>query len=465
MRVSVEDVGSVKKILHIEVPAERVDEEWDKVYRTVKAQARIKGFRPGKIPRAVIENRFKSHIDAEVSTQLMQDSFTEALKQAALEPIGQPVVDRKDLARGKPYEYTVSVEVKPQIPDLPLTGLKLKKLVFEVLDDDVDAQIKILQKRNATLKAIDADRPVAAGDFAVIDYEGFVDGKPLKEVGKTENFLVNIGAGSVIKSLEDQLVGMHRDSTKEIVVPFPKDYFSKPLAGRDVMFKVTLKDIKEQVLPDLDDEFAKDLGAYKSMDELRQSVRNDLTSKFENESKRLLRKDIVSFLQEHANFELPEGIVRAEMAALGGQAKVLLRGPAGAQDSASVLREATDEALAEKCRPLAEKRVQEVFLLQKAIEQCAVSVSDERLDAALQEIAASHNQSFQSVRASYQRDEEAMDLLRQRVLDRELMDWIVANAKVESVAATKDMMNQPGNDSLMDELASIFGLKMDKGAE
>jgi trigger factor len=431
MKVEVEDISTVKKVLRVEIPEQEVTQELDKAYGTLKNNVTIKGFRPGKVPRSLLERRFKKEMCEEVSGQLIQNSYGEALDQAALVPLGEPIIERPDLEKGEPYHYSVTVEVRPPIEDLNVKGLKLKEKVHTVTDEEIEVQVKILQKRSAQLKTVDEDRPVENGDIVIIDYEGLKDGKPFEPARKTENFQVEIGSGRILKDFEQQLVGMQPKSTKEFQVRFPDDYYNKDLAGLDVTFKVTLKEIKEEILPEIDDEFAKSLGEYQTPNEVREAIRRDLNQRYEAQSKRQLREDILDMLMEQSDFEVPAGLVQAEVDAMVRDAQNL-RGYKGM--SQQNLGQ-TEEELSKKYRPLAERKVREYLLLQKVIQQEEINVTDERLDEAFEEMAKVVNQPVERIKALHEGDKEAYELLRQRVLEKEVINWIVENSHVERVKA------------------------------
>jgi trigger factor len=314
---------------------------------------------------------------------------------------------------------------------LNVKGLKLKEKVHTVTDEEIEVQVKILQKRSAQLKTVDEDRPVENGDIVIIDYEGLKDGKPFEPARKTENFQVEIGSGRILKDFEQQLVGIQPKSTKEFQVRFPDDYYNKDLAGLDVTFKVTLKEIKEEILPEIDDEFAKSLGEYQTPNEVREAIRRDLNQRYEAQSKRQLREDILDMLMEQSDFEVPAGLVQAEVDAMVRDAQNL-RGYKGM--SQQNLGQ-TEEELSKKYRPLAERKVREYLLLQKVIQQEEINVTDERLDEAFEEMAKVVNQPVERIKALHEGDKEAYELLRQRVLEKEVINWIVENSHVERVKA------------------------------
>ncbi|MBN1840882.1 MAG: trigger factor [Deltaproteobacteria bacterium] len=429
MKVDVEDVSTVKKIMHVEIPEKDVTRELDKAYKTLKTNAKIKGFRPGKVPLSLLEKRFKKEMHEEVSGQLIQNSYGEALGQAELVPLGEPAIDRPDLEKGQPYRYSATIEVRPPVGGLDLNGLKLKEKVHVIDDVETETQLKMLQKRNAQLKSVDEDRPVRDKDVVIIDYEGFKDGKPLEPARKTENFQVEIGSGRILEDFDKQLVGMKPDSTKELQVRFPDDYYNKDLAGLEVTFKVTLKEIKEEILPELDDEFAKDLGEYETLDELKEAIRKDLEQRYKAESRRQLREDIIDKLIEQSDFELPEALVKGELAGVVRDAQSLM-----AQRGMSLEQSGqTEEELSEKYLPMAERKVREYLLIEKVIDQEEITLTDELLDEAYEEFAGALNQPVDTIKEFHNSSQEAFDVFKQRTLEKQAIKHIIDMCDVERI--------------------------------
>ena len=234
MQVSVEDINSVKKTLHIEIPEEKVIQELDKAYNKLRKNAKVKGFRPGKVPRSVVVRLFKKDVHADVTSNLIQSSFVDALKETDLKIVGTPNVDPPELEATGPYRYDATVEISPELEDIEYRSLPLKRTNYKVLDEEIEAQLKMLQKNMAQHQKIEEDRPVQKDDFVLIDFEGFRDGQPFAETAKTENYNMKIGQGTIIKDFDDQLIGMRPGDKRDIEVKFPPDYFNKKLADLDI---------------------------------------------------------------------------------------------------------------------------------------------------------------------------------------------------------------------------------------
>lgn len=439
MKVDIQDVSTVKKIVNVEIPEADVTQELDKSYRNLKKNIKLKGFRQGKVPLSILERRFKKDVHAEVCSQLIQNSYVKALREAELEPVGEPILDPPELQKGQAYQYSATIEVRPSIEDLKVEGLKLKKKVYKVGDEEIETQLKILQKNQAQLKGIEEDRPVERGDYVLIDYEGFKDGKPFASAGKTENFNVEVGSGKILKDFDEQLVGMRANTSKEILVHFPDDYFNKDLAGLDIIFKVTLKEIKEEILPEIDDEFAKDLGEHKTIAELKEGIRKELERGYEARSERELRSDIFDMLGKQQDFELPEVLVKYELTAL-------IRDYLDALSYRGLSLEDTgytEESLSKKYHPQAERRVREYLILQKLIEQEGIIATDEMLEQAYKEMAGRANRSVDAIKQLHEKYKETYEAFKQRALEEQAVKLIIKKSTIETVEADKVEAQEP----------------------
>jgi len=431
MKVHVEDISTVKKTLHVEIPEEDVTREVEKAYGTLKNQASIKGFRPGKVPRAILERRFANEVHADVSGQLIQSSYGEALREAELVPLGEPAIDRQDLEKGHPYHYSVTVEVCPVIEDLNLAGLKFKQRVHTVTDEEIETQLKMLQKQNAELKTVEEKRAVRNGDIVIIDYEGFRDGKAFEAAGKTENFQVEVGSGRILEDFDQALVGMEPNSATEFDVSFPEDYYNKDLAGLEVGFKVFLKEIKEEVLPEMDDTFAKSVGEYETLEALKETIKKGLERRYEMQSERQLREDVIDTLVAQSDFELPEGLVEEELSALvvDAQNAMAQRGMSLEQSGQTL------EGLSAKFQPVAEKKVREYLLLQKVIEQEEIAVTDELVDQAYADLSEAMGQPIDTIKQFHDSYSNSYQVFEQKILEKEAVRHITAKSDIEKIEA------------------------------
>ena len=429
MQVTVEDVSSVKKILHIEVPENIVIRELDNAYKNLKKNAKVKGFRPGKAPRSVLERLYKKDVHGDVSSKLLQDSFVEALKETELNIIGNPEIEPPKLEEKGPYKYDATVEVKPEIDDIDFKGLTLKKALYQVTDEEMEAQLKLLQKNLTQQIPITEDRPVQENDSVLIDYEGFKDGMPFPESQKTDNFTMKIGAGAISKTLDEELIGMKPGENREITVNFPEDHFNDKLANHEITFHVTLHEIREEILPEIDDEFAKKLGQYETLDVLKSAITKNLNEGYQKRVEQELNEQIYNDLIEKTQFELPDSMVDYELNNIVDEIEKTLTYYNKTMEEQGL----TKEMLVEENRETAEKKVRRHLILGKIIDQENIELSDQELEDGFAEMAQVVNQPVEAIKNYYQQNEDNLDFFKHTLLEKQAIKLIIESSNIEEV--------------------------------
>jgi trigger factor len=399
MKASVEEISSIKKKVSIEIPEDQVTQEVESFYKDLGKKAKIKGFRPGKVPRDILERYFKDYIKAEVIQKLIQDTYPQALSEADLQPVSPPVIDPGEFENGKPFQYSAVIEVKPDIKLEGYTGLKIEGKKEEVKDEEVGERLKALQNLHANLKAISEARPIQAGDYVIIDYEASLGGKPL-EGGKAIDFTVEVGSGQFIPALEEKLIGLKPEEEKEIEVSFPEDYGYKKWAGKTISFHVKIKEIKEKILPPLDDEFAKDLGDYASFEELKAKLKGEIEKEKELGLERQLKDQVVDQLLEANPFEVPDSLVEEQAKAMVSDTKLRLAAQGVVFKNLSV----SEEKLQEDYKVMAQKQVRTFLILEKIAGQEGIAVTDDEADDRLREMSERMHQKFDVVKRYYEKN-------------------------------------------------------------
>ncbi len=430
MKVTVEDQSSVKKILHIEVPQADVARELSDAYQQLKKTAKIKGFRPGKAPRSVLERMFGKDVNADVTGKLIQSAFMDALKETQLKIVGSPKVDPPDLDAQNPYCFDAQVEVNPEIGDIAYQGLELTRTNYSASDDELDLQLKMLRKNMAKSEKISDDRPVQSGDVVLIDYEGFKEGKPFEPTKKTDNFMVKIGDGQVIRDLEDGLVGMTIGEEKQIEATFPEDYFKKELVGEQVIFQVKLNEIREEILPELDDDFAKNISdKFDSLDALKDQIKENLQAGYTKRIEQELNEQIFKQLIEKTEFEVPDTLVDAELEQIMKDAERSFAQSNQKFEDVGLTR----ESLMEKYRPTAEKQVRRHLILSKLVEQEALELSDEELEKGFQEMADTYQQPVEHLKGYYNQNKEGLAFFKHTLLEKKALNLIIDKGQITEV--------------------------------
>ncbi|MBW2251522.1 MAG: trigger factor [Deltaproteobacteria bacterium] len=429
MQVTVEDLNSVKKILHIEIPEDKVVSELDASYKNLKKTAKVKGFRPGKTPRSVLERMFKKDVLADVSSRLIQNSFVDAIKETQLNIVGNPKLDPPGLKEKGPYKYDATIEVRPEIQDIDFKGLTLKKTLYKISDEEINAQLKMLQKSLAQQKTIDEDRPIKKDDFALIDYEGFKDGKPFAETQMTENFTMKVGSGQISKEFDAGIIGMKPSETREVKVTFPKDYFNTKLAGLKITFNIKLNEIREEVLPEIDDELAKNLGNIETLDKLKETITDNLKQGYAKRVEQEINEQIFKTLIEKSDFEVPDTMVDYELEGIVAEAERSFAYRNVSMEDMGLTR----EGIAEKYRDTALKQVKRHLILSKLIEQEKLTLSDEDLENGFKEMADNFNQSVEEIKSFYNQNKDKVEFFKHTLLEKQAIGLIIDNSTVEDV--------------------------------
>lgn len=424
MNINVEEISSVKKKVSIEIPVERVTKEVNSFYGELGKKARIKGFRPGKVPRNILERHFKDYVKAEVIQKLIQDTYPAALSEKDLHPVSPPVIDPGELENGKSFQYTAIIEIKPEIKIEGYLGLKIEGKKEGVKEEEVEERLKNLQNLHANLKTISESRPIQNGDYVIIDYEARKDGKPLEE-GKAIDFTVEVGSGRFIPALEEKLLGLGPEEERDIEVSFPDDYGYQKWAGKTISFHVKIKEIKEKILPPLDDEFAKDLGDYSSLEELRAKLKGEIEKEKELVLERHLKDQVVDQLLQANSFDVPEIMVDDQAKTLVSNTKLRLATQGVDLKNLNV----SEEKLQEDYREMAKRQVRTFLILEKIASQEGISATDEETEERLKQISDRTHQKFDVVKRYYEKNGLIPELKAEIITDKTL-NFLLQKAEI-----------------------------------
>jgi len=416
MKANVEEISSIKKKVSIEIPEDQVNKEVESFYKDLGKKAKIKGFRPGKVPRNILVRYFKDYVKAEVIQKLIQDTYPQALSETDLQPVSPPVIDPGEFEDGKSFQYSAVIEVKPDIKLEGYTGLKIEGKKEGVKDEEVEERLKALQNLHANLKTILEVRPIQAGDYVIVDYEASLGGKPL-EGGKAIDFTLEVGSGQFIPALEEKLIGLKPEEEKEIEVSFPQDYGYQKWAGKNISFHVKIKEIKEKILPPLDDEFAKDLGDYSSFEELKAKLKGEIEKEKELTLERQLKDQLVDQLLEANPFEVPESLVEEQAKTMVSDTKLRLAAQGVVLKNLGV----SEEKLQEDYKAMAQKQVRTFLILDKIAGQEGIAVTDEEAEGRLKEMSERMHQKFDVLKRYYEKNgllpEVKAGIIRDKILN------------------------------------------------
>lgn len=426
--VKIEDLSPVKKRLSFEIPWEETKREIDEIYRKLSRTARIKGFRPGKVPRPILEMYYKDYVENEAVTNLINRFYFETLEEKDIHPLGDPELEKSDLEMEKGFTFTATVEVEPVIDPRGYTDIEVEVEEIPVTDEDVDRRIQQFQDMFSTMEDVLEDRGVIRGDFAVIDFQGSVEGEAISEL-TGEDYICELGTGSLPQELEDGILDLRKGESREVKVKYPEDHGNPKLAGREVTFSVTLKGIKVKKLPPLDGEFVKNFDNVSSIEELRSEVRKSLESNRQREMKSRLRMGILDKLLEQNSFEIPQVLVDRQILAMMANSHryMTMRGmePKRAAELIGKHREEYEEEA---------RRIVRVFLLVKAIAaKEGITVDEGELEEELRQFAVQRGQIYEENREKY-RDEGIEDMIRHDILEEKVFDFLESKARIKKTS-------------------------------
>jgi trigger factor len=427
MRVNVEEISPIKRKMNIELPEDRVTKEVDSFYKELNRKAKIKGFRPGRVPRNILERHFKDYVKTEVIQKLIQESYPQALAEANLHPVSNPLIDPGEVEGGKPFQYAATIEIKPDIKLEGYIGLKIEGKKEAVKEEEVAERLKNLQNLHAQLKTIPNPRPVQSGDFVILDYEASMDSKPLDE-GKATDFTIEVGTGRFIPQFEERLVGLKPEEEKEIEISFPEDYGYKKWAGKTVSFHVKIKEIKEKILPMLDDEFAKDLGDYSSLEDLKLKLREEIEKEKKLMLDRQLKDQIVDQLLQSNPFDVPESLVEEQAHTLVSDTKMRLAAQGADFKNLGI----SEEKLHEEYREMAQKQVRTFLILEKIADQEGITVTEGEAEDRLREISERVHQKFDVVKRYYEKN-GLIPEVKAGIMSEKVLNFLLEKANVNYV--------------------------------
>ncbi|MBI5562547.1 MAG: trigger factor [Deltaproteobacteria bacterium] len=421
--IHVEDLGQVKKKLSITIPTDVVKKEFKAAYASLRTSASIPGFRKGATPMSILKNRFSAKVEEDVKVRLIETSYPQALQEKRLVPVIQPKIDvMSPLTENDPFSYAVTVEVNPEFDVDGYRGMALKKQPADVMEMDIEDAITRLREERADYQ--DAIRPAKADDAVVVDFEGFLDGEPVKN-GKAAGYAIIIGQKTVLPGFDDALIGASAGENREFTLTIPENYSEGKLAGKAVLFKVNVKDVKEKIVPALDDEFAKDLGC-ENVAQLREKAASEIKKVKENMEKERLKNVVLDRLLEAHKFDAPDALVKKYVALnLNKVMEDMKRGAIAQAD-----RQLSPDELTTKYTNLSIRQVREDILLDAIAAKESVKITKDQLDGALAHLGAMRGASVDEIAGRLER-EGTLPVVVDGLKHEKVFDIIFETAKYE----------------------------------
>lgn len=406
-------------VLTFEVDEKTFDQALDEAFKKVSKDVQIPGFRKGKVPRPIFEQRFGvESLYQDAVDLILQDAYSEAIDEVDITPVDQPEVDIEQIEKGKPVIFSATVTVKPEVKLGEYKGLEVEDQKVTVTDEDVNDELEALREKQAEL-VVKEEGTVEEGDTVVIDFEGFKDGEAF-EGGAAENHSLEIGSGNFIPGFEEQLIGKSAGEETEVNVTFPEDYQAEDLAGQDAVFKVKIHDIKFKELPELDDEFAKDVDDdVETLDELKQKTKDRLVEEEETEIENQKRESLINQASENAEIDIPEAMVTNELDRMMQEFEQRLQMQGMTLEMYTQLSGQTEDDLKEQMREDARKRVQTSLTLEAIANTEELEASDEDVDKQLEEMASQYQMEVDQLRQMLGGNTDALkgDLKLQKAID------------------------------------------------
>ncbi|MEK6526154.1 MAG: trigger factor [Nitrospirota bacterium] len=440
MKLEVTELGPIKRALKIEIPEDEVNKQFAQVYAELNRQVRIPGFRPGKAPMALLEKRYAKEVEEDVVRRLVPDYYERAIRQAGIVPVlvQVPPLERVKIKKNAAFSFTATVEIKPKIElrdYRPPNPISLKPDKRTVTDEQVDRVLEALRERQAQLHAAPASTPLAEGDYAVLDVEGFLDLAPL-EGAKKEGQLHKVGSKSPVLGLEvdEHLIGKKEGEFVEISQPYPATHPDHRLAGKSVVFRFKVKAVKQKKLPPLDDEFAKDCGHYASLAELKEKLRAEMERALKKDIEETYKDFILKRLAETHHFEVPETLVERELTAMIRQLLEVRRRQSGgaAEFQDPNKRQEEIKRLREEHLPEATRRVKVGLVLEAIVEKEGLTVEEEDVSAEIERLASELKLSADEVRRMVEAGgEESKEELKGRILADKALDFVYRHAVIQ----------------------------------
>lgn len=424
MEVSVNEGSGLQRQVTVKVPAERVNRELDQRLRQLAQKVNMPGFRPGKVPLHVVEQKYRDEVYGEVMNELLSQTYSEALEQNELNPVAQPDVDPGELKRDQEFAYTASFEIYPDVEPTGYKGMALNKRTAEVDAAAIDETLQRLREMRADYQPV--DRAAAEGDQVLIDFAGKIDGEPF-EGGEASDYAMDLGSGRHLKEMEEGLVGAAAGETRTIQVPFPEDYPREDLAGKSAEFEVTVKEVREKQLPEVDEAF---LQAFGVEDGKVETLRNDIQEGLEREiterEREELRRQIFEKLAEANDFEVPDQLVERQLDRMVDSHKDQYRQQGLDPDTLQL----DTQELRDEFRDNAVRQVKVGLLIPEIARVEAIEVSEDEVRNELMRLADQYGDQREQFLQYVAQNQDQMREIEGRALETKVVDWIVDNGQV-----------------------------------
>ena len=438
MKSKVEKTDNANEVkIEITIEAEKFENAIKKIYFQNAKYFNIPGFRKGKAPQNIVEKYYGKEIFYEDAfNDIAQTEYEKAIEENKIEAVSRPQIDIVTMEKGQDLVFTAIVATKPEVNLKKYKGIEIEKIEYNVKDEDIQNELASMQDKNARLVTVES-RAAEKGDTAKIDFEGFVDSKAF-DGGKGENYDLVLGSGSFIPGFEEQVVGMKIDEEKDIKVTFPKEYFSKELAGKDATFKVKLHELKKKELPELDDEFAKDVSEFDTLKELKESIKQRLEKQNKDREKYEKQDAVVKALVEDMNVEIPAGMVELETENMMKDMESRMSYQGLKMEQYLKMMNKTEEEFKKEYEPQAVNAIKSRLALEAVIKEEKIEATEKEIKEKIEEMAKNYGKEA----AELEKNENIKNYIKEGIENEKAMDFLVENSKEKKKENKKEIVKK-----------------------
>ncbi|HQI55883.1 MAG: trigger factor [Syntrophorhabdaceae bacterium] len=422
MKVDVVDVDRVTKKIEVEVPADKITEITENIYGELKRQAKIKGFRPGKIPKSILTTYYKDYIEDELKRRVIEGTMSEVLSEANVKPVTEPIADFVE--DGDRFVYTLLCEVFPDIEISSYKGVEVEVDAIRVTDDDIDKRIEQMKELYAEMIPREADSGARKGDFIIVKYKGYLDGRPMKDV-YSEAYPLELGTSQLMPEFESAIYDMKKGEIKNVDVAFPDDYQLKDIAGKTLLFEIEIKDIREKRLPDLNDDFAKDVN-FENVEKMKESLKAEIEKEKLNSRKQFISNKIMEMLTSNIDIQVPKRLLAKHTEAMLEEAKTRFNTEHFTEEDLKAFQGNIRADFEKK----AAERIKSDIILARIAEIEGIKLEDDDVHNRMKKIAEETKRPFDEVKGIYEKY-DFIEGMKISIVQQKTMDFLMENANIK----------------------------------
>ncbi|MGE5218297.1 MAG: trigger factor [Chloroflexota bacterium] len=427
MKIDIDELSPVQRKVRVELPVETVSREFSRAYKNLGQRVRVKGFRTGKIPKNVLQGIYGDEVKGDVRSHLVEESLSEVIREKGLQIVSRPEVEADDFSENGAFSFSAVFEIKPEIVVNDYLGIQVERVKLSISDEQAEDALRRLQEGHAHLEPVAERDTVQKGDFVTLDFEGAIGGKPFAG-GKGENYALEVGAGHALAQFEEAVVGLKIGERQNVRVDYPENYPNKEIAGKTVEFSLIVREIKQKVLPPLDDEFAKDHGECASLNELKERIRERLADELKRYQDEELKEKIVSQLIDAHSFTTPPSMVERQTRYLMERYQTQAQTQGGVQGGDAPPMEEARKTLEAR----AMRQVQATLLVERIAQLEKIEISDKEIQERIDHLARAAGDRAKTVREIYSRPDARDDLRAQMAFDR-TVTFLLERATIKDV--------------------------------